>query len=116
MITYEILKNAFIEILEEHGVPHCWHSFIQLPKEHCFGTYHIAETEFDGADEMAMYRHDTVNLCLFCKDAKTDDDCKLETEIEEELKPVGSFSKKNLFDGDNGLFYTVYTILCHERF
>ncbi len=88
MITYETLKNVFTEILDEHSIPHEWHSFIQTPNAHCFGTYHISESEFDGADDMAMYRHDTVNLCLFYKDTKTDSDNLLETEIEEELKPV----------------------------
>lgn len=114
MITYETLKNVFAEILDEHKIPCQWHSFIQLPKDHCFGTYCIAETEFDGADEMCFYRHDTVNLCLFYKDTKTDNDNSLETEIEDELKPVGAFSKKYLFDSANGLFYTVYTVVCNE--
>ncbi len=116
MPTYENLKELFIEILDKHNIPHQWHSFIQLPNVHCFGTYHIANTDFDGADEIAMYRHDTVNLCLFYKDTKTESDNELETETEEELKPIGEFSKKYLFDSDRGLFYTVYTIMCHERF
>lgn len=116
MITYETLKNVFIEILDKHKIPYQWHSFIQLPNTHRFGTYCISESEFDGADDMAMYRHDTVNLFLFYKDTKTDDDNLLETEIEEELKPVGEFSKKYLYDDGKGLFYTVYTVLCHESF
>ena len=74
MMSYDELKAVFTGILDKQNIPHTWHSFIQIPKNHCFGTYNISEADFDGADLVAMYRHDTISLCLFYHDGKTDED------------------------------------------
>lgn len=112
MMSYDELKAVFTGILDKQNIPHTWHSFIQIPKNHCFGTYNISEADFDGADLVAMYRHDTISLCLFYHDGKTDEDFALEEELEEAVRPAAEYSKRNYFDSQNGLFYSVYTFKC----
>lgn len=109
MMDYDELKDTFTGILDKKGIPRTWHTFIQIPSAHCFGTYSISESDFDGADEIAMYRHDTIILCLFYHNRKTDDDFALEEELEEAVRPAAEYTKRNCFDSANGLFYSVYT-------
>lgn len=106
--------NTFITRLESHNIESTWHSFIQLPNAHCFGTYDIPESEFGGADLLVTERLDTVKLFLFYKGGKTEADFTLETELEEDLRPAAEYFKTSGFDNNNGLFYSCYQFRTRE--
>lgn len=108
------IKNAYCDIMGEHKVPVAWHSFIQIPTSHCFGTYNIPQSVFDGADEYAMYKEETIELSLFYRGSKTESDFGIEEELEQALRPCGQFLKKTGYDSNNELFYSTYVIECHE--
>lgn len=114
-MTYTEILSEFTAIAEDYKFPVTWHSFIQIPPSHCFGTYCVPETHFDGADMIAMYKHESAEFVLFFKDGKTETDFEIEKEFEIAVCPAGEFDKKCGFDSTNGLFYTVYTFLCTER-
>ncbi len=112
MMSYEELRNIFVNILDEKKIKHAWHSFIQLPQGHSFGTYSITESKFDGADDMAMYRHDTISIGLFYRDYKSDGDNALEEDFEEKVRSAENYDKRIYYDSDNELFCSVYTFKC----
>ena len=60
-----------------------WHYFRAVPGEHRFGTYNIPKKDFDGADEIAFYRHYPLEITFFYRESKG-------------------------YDSTNNLFYTQY--------
>ena len=115
MLSYDELREKFIGILDLKGIPHTWHSFVQLPSAHCFGSYCVKKADFDGADDYAMYRHDTINLCLFYRGGMTAEDFLLEEDLEDAVREAENYSKTSDYDSSNGLFYSVYTFRCDMR-
>ena len=59
-----------------------WHSFRAVPGEHRFGTYNIPKKDFDGADEMAFYRHYPLEITFFYRESKQKGDFEGEKKFE----------------------------------
>ena len=110
---HEIL-DIFLKFTENHGIKTKWHSFIQIPNDHSFGTYHTPETVFDGPDMIAGEKWVYGDLFLFYKGDKTPADTETEFELEHRLRHAAKFKKICGFDDENMLFYTRYAFLCHE--
>jgi len=108
------ILTIFLEFAGDHGIKTAWHSFIQVPNVHRFGTYHVPETNFDGPDEICGEKWEYGDIFLFYKDAKTADDTALEEELEHDLRFAAKFRKTCGFDDEQGLFYSRYSFLCHE--
>lgn len=108
------ILDIFLGFAEENSIKTAWHSFIQIPNAHRFGTYHVPETDFDGPDLTAGEKWLYGDLYLFYKDTKTADDTALEEELEQDLRAAAKFRKTCGFDDSHGLFYSRYSFLCHE--
>ena len=108
------ILDIFLGFAEENNIKTAWHSFIQIPNAHRFGTYHVPETDFDGPDLTAGEKWLYGDLYLFYKDTKTADDTALEEELEHDLRAAAKFRKTCGFDDSHGLFYSRYSFLCHE--
>ena len=105
----------FLEFTEEHSIKTAWHSFIQIPNAHRFGTYHVPETVFEGPDIIAGEKWTYGDLFLFYKDAKTAEDTAIEEELEHDLRFAAKFKKTCGYDDEHELFYSRYSFLTHEN-
>ena len=85
-----------------------WHSFRAVPGENRFGTYNIPKKDFDGADEMAFYRHYPLEITFFYRESKQKGDFEGEKKFEAAAAGAGEFSCTMGYDSTNNLFYTQY--------
>ena len=113
-LTWREVLEIFRKFAAKHGIKTKWHSFIQIPNDHLFGTYHTPETVFDGPDLTTGEKFVCGDIFLFFKGDKTDDDLFLEEELEYRFRRAAKFRKICGFDDANMLFYTRYTFLCRE--
>lgn len=112
-LEWEEILDIFLRFARERGIKTAWHSFIQVPSAHCYGTYHVPETVFDGPDIITGEKWQYGDLFLFYKDAKTSDDTALETALEHDLRFAAKFKKTCGFDDDHEVFYSRYSFLTH---
>lgn len=112
-LEWEDILQIFLAFTGNRNIKTAWHSFIQIPNEHRFGTYHVPETVFSGPDMMTGEKWQYGDLFMFYRDAKTAEDTALEEELEHELRYAAKFKKTCGFDDEHGLFYSRYSFLCH---
>ena len=113
-LEWNKILEKFLTFTSEKGIKTKWHSFIQIPNDHCFGTFHTPETLFDGADLIVGEKWVYGDVYLFFRGDKTDSDMQLETALEYRFRRAAKFRKICGFDDENGLFYTRYAFVCHE--
>ena len=113
-LSWEEILGIFLEFAADHGIKTAWHSFIQVPGDHRYGTYHVPETVFDGPDIITGEKWEYCDIFLFYKSAKTADDSALEEELEHDLRFAAKFKKTCGFDDDHEVFYSRYSFLCHD--
>lgn len=113
-LEWEDILQIFLTFTGNRNIKTAWHSFIQIPNEHCFGTYHVPETVFSGPDMIAGEKWLYGDLFLFYKNAKTADDSALENELEYGLRSAAKFKKTCGFDDEHELFYSRYSFLTHS--
>lgn len=113
-LSWEDILQIFLAFTGNRNIKTTWHSFIQIPNEHCFGTYHVPETVFSGPDMITGEKWLYGDLFMFYRDAKTADDAARETQLEHALRFAAKFRKTCGFDDSHGLFYSRYSFLCHE--
>ncbi|UKI15960.1 MAG: hypothetical protein L6V87_09705 [Ruminococcus sp.] len=63
---------------------------------------------FDGADEMAFYRHYPLEITFFYRESKQKSDFEGEKKFEAAAAGAGEFSCTMGYDSANNLFYTQY--------
>lgn len=114
-LPWRDILGTFLEFAEAHGMKTKWHSFIQIPNDHRFGTYHTPEAVFTGPDLVTGLKVVYGDVYIFYKGDKNADDLALEEELETEFRYAAKFRKICGFDDENGLFYTRYAFLCRER-
>lgn len=113
-LEWREILDIFKKFAEKHSIKTKWHSFLQIPNDHRFGTYHTPETVFGGPDLITGEKLVYGDVFLFYKGDKTDDDLFIEEELEYRLRHAAKFRKICGFDDENMLFYTRYAFLCHE--
>ena len=113
-LSWEDILQIFLAFTGNRNIKTAWHSFIQIPNEHRFGTYHVPETVFSGPDMITGEKWLYGDLFMFYRDAKTADDTALETQLEHDLRFAAKFRKTCGFDDERGLFYSRYSFLCHS--
>ena len=113
-LTWREILDIFLNFANEHFIKTKWHSFLQIPNDHRFGTYHTPETVFDGPDLITGEKYISADIFIFYKGDKTADDLALEEEFEERLADAAKFRRICDYDDENALYYTRYTFLCHE--
>ena len=106
--------QIFLAFTGNRNIKTACHSFLQIPNEHRFGTYHVPETVFSGPDMMTGEKWLYGDLFIFYRDAKTADDTLLEGQLEHDLRFAAKFKKTCGFDDEHALFYSRYSFLCHE--
>ena len=102
--------------LDALGIKSAWHSFKNIPSDHCYATYFVPSMEFGGHDLRAEYYDYTVQVTLLFRDYFKAEDTAIETAFEESVRDCGSFSKSCGYDSSNDQFYTEYTFKFKEFF
>ena len=113
-LEWKEIVNIFLKFAEKHSIKTKWHLFVQIPKDHRFGTYHTPETIFSGPDLITGEKIIAGNIFMFYHGDKTEDDLLLEEELEYRFRRAAKFKKICGFDEDNTLFYTRYEFICHD--
>lgn len=108
MQRLDCLKQI-LEILDAKGIRYKYHSWVNIPTDHCFATWFVPSEKFDGADLQNFYEDYTLQIALFYKKSKDTADFENECAFEDELRGAGVFSKLCSFDNSNELFTSVYT-------
>lgn len=110
------MYEELVAQLRELDIPTAWHSFVNVPKAHCFATYNTPQIRFDGGDCYAMFKHIHTEIFIFFKDGKTAEDFELESRFEDAVRFAGSFLKESGFDNANGLFFSKYSFDTGENY
>ena len=92
-LRWQEILDIFLRFAAKHGIKTKWHSFLQIPADHRFGTYHTPETVFDGPDLITGEKLVYGDVFLFYKGDKTDDDLFIEEELEYRLRHAARFKK-----------------------
>lgn len=99
------------------GIKTAWHSFKNIPADHCYGTYFVPQMRFDGSDERAEYYDYSVQAALFFKDFYDPvNDGETEEVFEESLREYPKFTKTSGYDAEHDQFYTLYNFEFKEFF
>ncbi len=108
--------DELVAQLKELDIPTAWHSFVAVPKAHCFATYNTPQIRFDGGDQYAMFKHISAEIVIFYKDGKTEADFELENRFEDAVRFAGNFKKECGFDSANALFFSCYSFEFGENY
>lgn len=102
-------KEEILQIIKDLGLRLEWHSYRAVPGGHSFAVWNIPSKSFDGADEMAFYRHFTLTATFFYRGTKNEKDFLLEERFENAVRAAGAYSCISGYDEQGDLFYTQYT-------
>ena len=117
MTVYREYLQMIVDIINDMGIKSAWHSFKNIPSDHCYATYFVPATEFAGHDLRAEYYDYTVEVGLFFRQYfKPGEDDLIERDFEERSRDFGSFSKTSGYDSGNDQFYTLYRFRFKEFF
>lgn len=100
--------NDILDIVRSFKVRLEWHSYRAVPSAHCFATWNIPRSEFDGADEMVFQKHYPLEVTFFYRENKTEGDFSLENKFEQAVREAGDFTAVYDYDSERDLFYTQY--------
>lgn len=108
--------NEILAFFTEKGIRYNYHSWVTVPSDHVFATWFIPEERFDGSDLRAEYSDYTLEIHMFFKKVKGDEDFALEDEFEEFVRAAAQFGKRCGYDSAHDYFYTNYTFEFKEWF
>ena len=112
---YREYLNEIVGKVQALKVKSAWHSFRNIPDDHCYATYFVPQMSFDGSDERAEYYDYPVQVALFFRgyfDPSTDG--ATEQSFEESVREYGRFTKTSGYDAANDQFYTMYNFRFKE--
>lgn len=107
-------KEDILQVIRNLGLRLEWHSYRAVPSGHRFAVWNIPNKNFDGADEMAFQRHFPLTVTFFYREKKDEKDFLLESQFENAVRAVGTFSCSSDYDEQNDLFYTQYNFNLSE--
>lgn len=99
------------------GIKAAWHSYKNIPDDHCYATYFVPQMSFDGSDERAEYYDYSVQAALFFRSFYDPaEDGAIEEAFEQSVREYAKFTRTSGYDADHDQFYTLYSFSFKEFF
>lgn len=114
---YREYLSEIVGKLNAMHVKSAWHSYKNLPSDHCYTTYFVPLTKFNGDDLRAQCYDYTVLVAFFFRQFfDITNDGAIEREFEESVREYSKFKKTCGYDNIHDQFYTIYEFNFKEFF
>lgn len=117
-ITVSLLSEEDILSIAERafGKKPQWFAFMAMPKTHTCVTYREHDTDFYGADHIALRKNYDLEVRIFYREDMLPADRQAELVFEDAVRNAGTFAKDTGYNADEKMFYTLYTFNIDEEF